>query len=71
MKKLSDCSLDHLNKLQKAIDLILVAGGEQHPSELEYFIVDDYAGGNVDDAYSLGFDAGYFNAAKELKAALA
>jgi len=30
------------------------------------FIVDDYAGGNVDDAYSGGYSSGYIQLAREL-----
>lgn len=41
---------------------------KKHPADHDDFMVNDYAGGNIDDAYQLGEDAGEIQMARLLLA---
>jgi hypothetical protein len=47
---------------------ILVIAAKKACCDNEGFMVDDYAAGNIDDAYSIGCDDGEILLARELKA---
>lgn len=47
-----------------------LAADELAEDENEDFCVNDYAGGNMDDAYNMGIDAGYTHFARELQTLL-
>lgn len=51
--KLPDLIIEHLKKNASSMK-----------SDDPDFMVNDYAGGNIDDAYSIGFDDGYASACR-------
>lgn len=57
-------------KLAKILAIIEPEAKKTLKSDDEDFMVDDYAGGNIDDAYSLGVDEGYTMLAKRVMEAI-
>lgn len=48
-----------------------IAARDCPPFDTEDFMVCDYAGGNIDDAYEIGFDAGEVSLARKIVKLLA
>ncbi len=52
--------------MSKLIDKIRRIAGSEISADQDDFMVDDYAGGNIDDAYSVGLDHGEVYLSREL-----
>jgi hypothetical protein len=59
-----------LVKLSKALEKIIAAAPSYVAKIDDENNVYDYSGSNVDDAYALGLDRGYYDVAQEIKEAL-
>jgi len=47
------------DSLQTFKEFVTLNAKTKLPSDDDSFMVNDYAGGNIDDAYQLGWEAGY------------
>lgn len=65
-----DYVLDREKKKTEAVIRINELAAKKVGADDEEFMVNDWAGGNIDDAFSLGVDAGQAYLARELKAIL-
>lgn len=53
-------------QVNKILDIVLNCEDEEIRCYEEDFVADDFAGGNIDDAWSGGFDDGYNALAHEI-----